>query len=349
MSAPTPIRGSIEFVARDWFPGEAPSPRFVASTRVPAAVSPTQPVGEARRLPNAAGVARAAEGTRLRSESGISSGGRKRWPRWLEPQIRRFEETDPDQPITSNRELAVLGGMSGLNPVHLAALQAIIDANRLDENSSSIDWQDGDGRLEPLELGLQVWRGSELVFLALGPDRYTGFGYRVTDLPPEIGDFHSLEYLDVHGNRLAGLPPEIGDLGALRELRAGRNRLTDLPYELGQLQSLEVLMLAHNELSDLPESMGELGRLQVLRLDANPFWAVPDAVVRMPGIRQLGFAQSTGPGVPPGPGISTLPHELLKHGSLTDLVVSGNHICGAGAMFVSSSGVRVHGLSAQRC
>src|SRR5437879_499764 len=64
---------------------------------------------------------------------------------------------------------------------------------------------------------------------------------KLTQLPPRLWQFASLEELDLRDNQLGGLPAELGQLTRLRWLHLGYNQLSSLPAELGQLTHLRWL------------------------------------------------------------------------------------------------------------
>ena len=70
-------------------------------------------------------------------------------------------------------------------------------------------------------------------------------------LPPEIGDWKSLDTLQLNNNKIRWLPPQLGDLPLLRHLTLHSNDLVRLPEELFQLH-LTLLTLQDNP---LPESI----------------------------------------------------------------------------------------------
>ncbi|WP_228041486.1 leucine-rich repeat domain-containing protein, partial [Planktothrix mougeotii] len=92
----------------------------------------------------------------------------------------------------------------------------------------------------------------------------------LTELPPEIGQLHSLQTLDLRDNSLTELPPEIGQLHSLQTLNLMGNSLTELPPEIGQLHSLQTLNLWNNSLTELPPEIGKLKDLEWITLRNNP-------------------------------------------------------------------------------
>jgi len=67
------------------------------------------------------------------------------------------------------------------------------------------------------------------------------------EIPPEIGNMESLNFLWLHNNQLTGeIPPEMGNLEKLGELYIYSNNLTDLP-DLSALTSLKYLIIQNNQ------------------------------------------------------------------------------------------------------
>ncbi len=134
-----------------------------------------------------------------------------------------------------------------LHPTDLAVLAQIIRINELDESSSPFDYDDGDGILEPWELGYQVWRDGRLLVLATGPSPNFSFGYAIAVLPDSVGDLAQLRVLDLHQNTLRELPGGVAALDALRRLVVGENELSALPDDLAYL-ALDGLGVGGNRL-----------------------------------------------------------------------------------------------------
>src|SRR6266571_1147105 len=94
-------------------------------------------------------------------------------------------------------------------------------------------------------------------------------GLALTQLPPELWQFTSLQELYLDNNQLSQLPPEIGQLTNLQMLWLDENKLSQLPSELWQLINFQELSLNKNQLSQLPPEIGQITNLQNLRLDEN--------------------------------------------------------------------------------
>ncbi len=117
------------------------------------------------------------------------------------------------------------------------------------------DWHgvrvDGHGAVVELSLGINNLRGS---------------------IPPELGDFANLEYLDLSSNELSGpIPPELGNLVNLSRLYLSHSDLSGpIPTELGNLAKLKNLVLWNNNLTGpIPPELGNLVNLSRLYLSHN--------------------------------------------------------------------------------
>ncbi len=119
-------------------------------------------------------------------------------------------------------------------------------------------------------------------------------GQYLTDLPPEIGQLHTLERLDLGHNQKTGrynhltyLPATIGQLTNLRSLNLRNNKLSTLPDGLAQLRNLYSLNLSSNELTFLPEGLAQLKKLQSLNLSSNKLTSLSDELVELANLHSL--------------------------------------------------------------
>ena len=102
------------------------------------------------------------------------------------------------------------------------------------------------------DLPITSWEG---VDIQGSPLRVRGLWLTYQELtgsiPPELGDLHALDYLNVAHNRLTGeIPPELGRLANLEQLDLSGNQLTGaIPSALGDLTALQELDLSNTELS----------------------------------------------------------------------------------------------------
>ncbi|XP_031124117.1 LRR receptor-like serine/threonine-protein kinase GHR1 [Ipomoea triloba] len=94
------------------------------------------------------------------------------------------------------------------------------------------------------------------------------------ELPHNIAEFKSLEYLDVSDNLFSShLPPQLGQLGSLKNMSiAGNNFSGSIPDTLSGLTSIQSLDLSRNSLSGpVPSSLTKLPSLVYLNLSMNGF------------------------------------------------------------------------------
>ena len=272
----------------------------------------------------------------------------------------------PPQARWTNRDGRPASG--ALDARDLRALADLGAANGLGEASSSLDYDDGDGVLEPHEIGFQIWRDGRLVSLSTGEDRYGSFGYQLRTLPPSLGDLDALEELDLHTNRIAALPDTLGALSRLRVLRVQQNALEGLPAAIGSLAALEELSLGENAITELPPAVGSLAALEELHVNDNPLSRLPDSVGGLSRLRVLNV--SHGRAVDPArlgadPGgeadaarLGELPPAVASLEHLETLHLAGNQLFCAGGVsdpalapprLRDGSIPRLHGLLAQDC
>ena len=116
------------------------------------------------------------------------------------------------------------------------------------------------------ELPPELGNLSSLQWLNLGGNQLSG------EIPPELGNLSSLQWLYLSDNRFSGgVPPELGNLKDLYSLYLDRNQLSgEIPPELGNLTSLQSLSISSNQLcGEIPSQLGDLANLQGLDLGGN--------------------------------------------------------------------------------
>ena len=100
-------------------------------------------------------------------------------------------------------------------------------------------------------------------------------------LPPEIGSFENLVFIDISNNGLTLICDEITKLKKLKSFVARNNLLDGLsvPKDFGLLTvCLETLNLSGNNFTNIPVQFTELSRLKHLYLGANKIHEIPSAV-----------------------------------------------------------------------
>lgn len=112
-------------------------------------------------------------------------------------------------------------------------------------------------------------------------------GFRLTTLPPEIGQLTALKELLLLDNQLTALPPEVASLTSLAKLSLAHNKLETLPTEICQLTALTELDLDNNQLTTLPPKIGQLTALTVLHLHNNRLTTLPPEIGQLTALRWL--------------------------------------------------------------
>jgi hypothetical protein len=164
------------------------------------------------------------------------------------------------------------------DPRDLSVLDDIIRLNGLTEESSSFDYDDGDGVLEPTELGRQVWCGSRLRALQMGPDSFATFGYEVRELPDTLANLEFLVVLESNQTGLEALPEALGQMPSLERVSAFGNRVKEIPSSLAQSERLEELQLNANEIAEIPAEVQQKRGLKGVFVEGNPMAAMPRMV-----------------------------------------------------------------------
>jgi len=145
----------------------------------------------------------------------------------------------------------------------LDVLQEFIDNSSETINMGMDD--NNNGLIEPIELGTQHWWNGRLTELNCNYDLANAFSLSDLGLsgqiPPEIGNLDSLEFLWLEDNQLTGpIPSEMGNLEHLKYLILHYNQISGpIPPEIGNLSNLEILKLNNNQLSGfIPDSICNL-------------------------------------------------------------------------------------------
>ena len=138
----------------------------------------------------------------------------------------------------------------------------------------------------------------------------------LTELPPELGQLHTLRTLYLYNNQLRYLPPGIGQLSALQELVIGTNQLRWLPSEIAQLTVLRGLYASDNQLCRFPPEISQLNALHSLSLSNNPLTYLLPEIAQLSNLREL-YLDNTQ--------LHSLPPELGQL-NLAVLDVSRNHL-----------------------
>lgn len=113
------------------------------------------------------------------------------------------------------------------------------------------------------------------------------FNRRLTNFPPAILDFKSLEKLTLRTCNIGRLPDEFGSLSLLKQLDVGQTGLTNLTPAIGQLKQLTHLWLNDNPLPALPPEISVLSSLVYLNADRTFLSQLPEEIGALPNLRCL--------------------------------------------------------------
>ncbi|KAK2846459.1 hypothetical protein Q5P01_009458 [Channa striata] len=114
---------------------------------------------------------------------------------------------------------------------------------------------------------------------------------RLSELPPEVCLFVSLESLNLYQNCLRSLPDSLVNLQALTYLNLSRNQLSVLPAVVCSLP-LKVLIACNNKLVSLPEELGQLRLLTELDVSCNEIQTLPSQVGHLEALRDLNIRRN---------------------------------------------------------
>lgn len=197
----------------------------------------------------------------------------------------------------------------------LNVLQDIIDLNQIDEYTSDIDLDNGDGLFAPIELGIQNWNDGRLSGLETNIGQ-TGLSYYyLAELPTSIGDLDSLIYLNISFNDLYYLPQSIGSLSNLQQFFVSGNRLTGFPDNFCQLSSLVWFDASFNPLDSLPSCFGNLSNLRWLDLPYCQLTIFPSSIGDLTNLGHLNLSANS---------IDEIPSNIGNLVNLHDLGLGGN-------------------------
>ena len=110
---------------------------------------------------------------------------------------------------------------------------------------------------------------------------------RLKNIPPEVFQFHNLQYLDLSKNSIAEIPADIAKLKNLQYFSIARNHLVELPPQIGELSNLYYLNANNNDLVAITASIGKLQQLRNFDLWSNNIERFPDELQGMKSLKIL--------------------------------------------------------------
>lgn len=143
------------------------------------------------------------------------------------------------------------------------------------------------------------------------------FGFSYAQLPRELAQLDSLEYLRFGNGLLADYPKCIWELKALKELTVSSSVVTVLPSEIGNLKKLIALDISGSPIEFLPKEIGLLSSLTYLDLGNTNIKELPREFF---SLSQLSFLNLG------GSNLEQLPNEIEILDRLSELKLSFTEI-----------------------
>ena len=142
-------------------------------------------------------------------------------------------------------------------------------------------------------------------------------GRNLTEIPPEIPQLTSLQYLYLRNNQISEIPEALAHLTSLRFLYLGHNQISEIPEALAHLTSLRFLLLSDNQIREIPEVLAQLTSLQSLDLGHNQIREIPEALAHLTSLQYLDLGHNQ---------IREIPEALAHLTSLQGLYLRNNQI-----------------------
>ncbi|MFN6238437.1 MAG: leucine-rich repeat protein, partial [Microcystis sp.] len=139
----------------------------------------------------------------------------------------------------------------------------------------------------------------------------------LTEIPPEIAQLTSLQYLNLSNNQISEIPEALAHLTSLQHLFLNNNQIREIPEALTQLTSLQYLFLNNNQIREIPEALAHLTSLQYLYLNNNQISEIPKALAQLTSLQDLDLSNNQ---------IREIPEALAHLVNLKRLVLENNPI-----------------------
>ncbi|XP_074658523.1 uncharacterized protein LOC141911413 isoform X2 [Tubulanus polymorphus] len=176
---------------------------------------------------------------------------------------------------------------------------------------------------------------------------------RLTEIPFELCDYHSMERLSCYNNVIRIIPEAVITLQSLTYINLSRNQLSHIPPFVCQLQSLEVLLINNNKLVSLPEEISRLENLTECDVSCNEITHLPSQIGDCRSLQVLNIRRNLLVEIPPEISklklrkldfscnrISVLPTEMCKLEQLDELITDYNPLMSPPAQICTKG--RVH-------
>ena len=110
----------------------------------------------------------------------------------------------------------------------------------------------------------------------------------LTVIPPRIGLYTKLTYLNLSYNLINVIADEIGNLMHLDDLNLSRNDIVSLPNTIGNLHALKRLNIRSNKLKTIPDTICNIGpSLQLLDISKNRLCSLPENIGFLTNLKRL--------------------------------------------------------------
>ncbi|MCH7762154.1 MAG: leucine-rich repeat domain-containing protein [Candidatus Marinimicrobia bacterium] len=250
----------------------------------------------------------------------------------------------------------------------LSILQVFIDLNNVTPDSCYSCDYNGDGVVDPVEMGEQRWVQGRLVKLLIGQHRG---GFSIQQIPNQIDELSSLNHLYLSYNAIASIPStlwtmdslvifyiavndlqsisdSVGLLVNLEQLGLYSNDINTIPNTIGNLINMKELYIFDMGLTNVPESLWNLTELTRLDLDSNQLTEIDEGIGNLTNLDELWLSDNY---------LTELPDGIQNLTNLTSLWIGNNYLyCVNGAQDTSlipdwlfTSNFLPNGLSDQDC
>ena len=143
------------------------------------------------------------------------------------------------------------------------------------------------------------------------------FGFRLPNLPKEIGELTQLRKISLSNNNLNSLPESFSNLKSLEIIDLSWNQFNVLPEFICELNSLIKIDLQYNRLNSLPESIGNLQFLKILNLTDNPLKNLPESIGQLMNLEEISLENCH---------LNYLPKSIGQLKDLKDMNLSWNRL-----------------------
>ena len=140
----------------------------------------------------------------------------------------------------------------------------------------------------------------------------------LTTLPKVIGEYHSLEIIELSNSGLKVLAEEIGNCTNLEGLYLNDSMIHELPSSLGNCQHLEILELRNSRMKSLPEEIGNCIGLKSIKLFQSEIASLPTSIGNCSKLEKLEVCQCLN--------LKELPLEIINCSMLEEIHIGPHPI-----------------------